>query len=430
MKAERGTLWWARIVCLSAFGPYIMGSARTEQIAVFASLALILVTGWPRMINAPFGPAPFLVAWCGLYGVMLIATPWRAFDPMYYGSQPVSHALASFALPVALMVITWYWTLRADPVSLIYAVAPLMVGGMCVNTVIEIAQVSAGKAAIVSFLPRFWDATPSAGSVAANAATDGRFTGIFDQPAEAGIAYGAALLCLIWFARRHTIRAPTVMLAGVMLVAGGTLTVSKAFLLGALPVAVITVLRGPARIRVAMLAASVSAALWLAGSANLLPVWQGGPTMLAHLAHPGGSLVVTFTAGRYGTDGGLRPAATDVLRASPWAGFGAGGLNAPYDSLWLQVFAVSGILGLILTASVLVMLAVRWLRLRECLARTEWHLAGGVLALAVGTSLGIPSLTANRACTLLWLIAGTLLVARPARLREASEVSTLSGLGA
>ena len=66
-------MWWARIVCLSAFGPYVAGSARTEQIAVFASVMFILVTGAPRMIRAPFGPAPFLVAWSGLIAVMLIS---------------------------------------------------------------------------------------------------------------------------------------------------------------------------------------------------------------------------------------------------------------------------------------------------------------------------------------------------------------------
>ena len=60
------------------------------------------------------------------------------------------------------------------------------------------------------------------------------------------------------------------------------------------------------------------------------------------------------------------------------------------------------------------MLAFRWARLRGYLQRPEWHLAGGVLALAMGASLGIPSLTANRACTLAWLVLGVLLAARRA----------------
>lgn len=405
---DRKTLWWARVVCLSAFGPYVTGSARTEQIVVFASLAFILITGWPRMVNAPFGPAPFLLAWGGLYAVMLIATAFRPFDPGFYGPQPVSHALSAMALPLALMVITWYWTLRASAAALIGAVAPLIVGGMCVNTVLELVQLSAGKAAAVGVLPRFWSAPGAVVTVAGNAAQNGRYTGIFDQPAEAGIAYGVALLCLIWLARRHLAGTRVTVAAGVLLAAGGVITLSKVFLLAAVPIAVVTVLRGHARIRAVMLAGMAGGMLWLAGTAGLLPAWHLGGVALNGLAHPATSLTGTWTAGRYGTGGKLGPATADVLHAAPWSGFGAGGLGVPYDSLWLEVLAVSGILGAVLAAAVLVMLAVRWARMRASLGRAEWHLAGGVLVLAVAASAGIPSLTANRAASLLWLILGVL----------------------
>ncbi len=405
-------MWWARIVCLSAFGPYVTGSARTEQIAVFASAMFILITGWPRMIRAPLGPAPFLVGWSSLVAVMLISTVFRPFDPGFYGSQPVSHALSAMALPLALMVITWYWTLTADPVSLIRAVAPVAVAGMCVNAVVEIAQVSAGKAAVFGFLPRFWDAAPSAGSVAANAASNGRYTGIFNQPAEAGIAYGVALLALIWLARQRVWKPLAVTCAAVLLVTGGVLTLSKVFLLCALPVAVLTVLRGIARIRVLVTAAAAVGALWLAEIAGMLPAWSGAAT-LGYLTRPGTSLTAQYTAGRYGARGTLAPVTADVLRAAPLAGFGAGGLDGPaYDSLWQEVLVVSGVLGVILAAAVFVMLAWRLTALRTVLAREGWQLACGAAVLAAGASAGIPSLTANRAATLLWLVLGALVTAR------------------
>jgi hypothetical protein len=41
-----------------------------------------------------------------------------------------------------------------------------------------------------------------------------------------------------------------------------------------------------------------------------------------------------------------------------------------------------------------------------------WQLAAGVLFLATAGSLGIPSLTANRAGTLLWFVLGLLVCAR------------------
>jgi len=414
VSAGRRSSWQARIVCLSVFGPYVAGAARTEQIVVFSLFAWIMVTGWRRMLSAPCGPAPFLVTWSALYAVILIATAFRPLDPMDYGPQPPSHVLAAFMLPMALMTLTWYWS-ALDPAPVLRTVASCVVWGMCANAVAAFAQLAAGKAAIGT-LPHFWDAAPAAGSVAADAAENGRYTGIFDQPAEAGIAYGIALLLLIWLARQGWKPLPVTCTAA-LLVTGGVLTLSKVFLLAALPVAVVTVLRGRARIRVLTVTTVVLSASWLAGVAGLLPGWHLGSQALDSLLHPHTSLTAQYTADRYGSAGTLAPEFTDVLRNAAVAGFGAGGLNGPaYDSLWQQVLVVSGLIGVILAATVFLLLAGRLLALRRMLRREDWQLACGAAVLAAGASLGIPSLTANRAGTLLWLVLGVLVTARaPAR---------------
>ena len=128
--------------------------------------------------------------------------------------------------------------------------------------------------------------------MAANAASDGRYTGIFNQPAEAGIAYGVALLLLTWLARTREWKPFPVTCAAALVITGGVLTVSKVFLLCAAPVAGLTVLRGRARIRVAVTAGAGAAGLWLAGTAGMLPAWRvsfdpdppamGGPKPLVH----------------------------------------------------------------------------------------------------------------------------------------------------
>jgi hypothetical protein len=411
VRSERVALWQAGAVGLSVFGPYVAGAARTEQIVVFALAAWVLVTGWPRMIHAPFGPLPFLVVWFGLLAVMTVSTVFRPFDPGFFGFQPPSHALAAYLIPVAMMVLTWWWSLLAEPVTVLRVVAPVVVCGMCVNAVIQWVQLGAGNAAL-GILPQFWDAAPSSGSVAALAATDGRYTGIFDQPAETGIASGVALLLLIWLARQHAWRSTWVAVAAVLVVSGGVITLSKVFLLAALPAAAVTVLRGYARVRVIAAAAAAAGAAWLAGTAGLLPGWHAGGAYLTALTHPTGSLTAVYTAGRYGSGGTLTPEFTDVMRAAPIAGFGAGGLDTAYDSLWQQAFIVAGIMGVVLMAAVVVMLARRLVTLRCIVARREWQLATGVLFLAVASSAGIPSLTANRAGTLLWLVLGLLLCSR------------------
>lgn len=92
-QPPRATLWQARIVCLSVFGPYVTGSARTEQIVVFASFGLMLIFGWPKITTArSIPPMPFLVTWLGLDAIMLIGAVWRPFDPAFYGApRPLTH---------------------------------------------------------------------------------------------------------------------------------------------------------------------------------------------------------------------------------------------------------------------------------------------------------------------------------------------------
>jgi hypothetical protein len=409
--SQRAVVWQARAGALSVFGPYVTGSARTEQIVIFGLASWMLVTGWPRIRNASAGPVPFLTVWCSLYAVIVISTVFRPFDPGFFGSQPPSHILSAFMIPIAVMVLTWWWSLDAEPITVLRAISPIVVVGMCANAVIQWAQLAAGNATL-GVLPRFWDATPSAGSVAVLAGENGRYTGIFDQPAEAGIASGVALLLLIWLGRRHVWRAPWAVAAAVLVFSGGVIALSKVFLLAAIPAAAVTVLRGQARVRVLVSAAVAAGAVWLAGAAGLLPAWSSGSTYLGSLTHPVGSLVSEYSADRYGSGGTLAPVFTDVLHAAPVTGFGAGGLDAAYDSLWQQVFIIAGVIGVALTATVIFMLVWRLLSLRPVLAWPEWQLAAGVLFLATAASLGIPSLTANRAGTLLWLVLGLLVCAR------------------
>jgi hypothetical protein len=263
------------------------------------------------------------------------------------------------------------------------------------------------------FLPPFWDAAPGTVSVAELAVKNGRYTGIFDQPAEAGVAYGLALLCIIYLVRRG-MRWQLAGMCAALLVTGGALSLSKDFLLGALPVAAWVIVRSSGvRMRILAGAAAGGGAMLLAGSVGLLPPWAVGHSTLANLLHPTGGPVSVYTAGRYGPGGGtLGPVAADVLRTSPWAGFGADGLATPYDSLWLQILVLSGIMGVVLMCAAIAALGWRWLRLRAVTAPAERSLAGSVLVLTLGTSLGFSTLTSNRVGILAWLILGILLTGR------------------
>jgi hypothetical protein len=332
----------------------------------------------------------------------------RPFDPGFYGGQPATHGLSYFLLPLAVIIVTWYWTLMVPATDLIVVVARVVSAAMSANAVIAVAQLSTGKAAVLEFLPRFWGSALQVDSVAAHAAGGGRYTGIFDQPAEAGLAYGLALLCVIFLGQRGGRRSWLMFLCAVAVITGGVLSVSKVFLLGALPAAAIVVLRGRVRMRVILSTGCAAAGFWLLASTGIFPAWPGGAAAIGHLTSPS---TEEWTGVRYGARSSLAPAVTDVLHASPWYGFGATGINVPYDSLWLEALALAGIVGVLLVAALLGVLGWQWIRAREALGRPEWLLAGASLILATGASLGFPSFTADRAGTLLWLILGLLICA-------------------
>lgn len=407
---QRAALWQARIVCLSVFGPYLAGGIRSEQAVVFALAMWVLTTGWHRLLRVQTELLPVIGLWLTLILVTLIGTLWRPLETGEFGSQPVSHGLAALFLPLALMLLAWYWTAVVPPARLILLVSRIIVAGMSVNTAISAAQAVTRRPEIISFLPDFWGAPGSIGSVALNAASNWRYSGIFDQPAEGGMAYTLALCCLIYLAQLETVGVKVAGAGIVILSAGGILTGSKVFLLGGIPVALLMMLPDRrSRARVLATGCFAAGVLWLAGATGISPAWAGGAG-ISGLLRPS---VTSWTAGRYGTGATLGPAVADVLRSSPWYGFGAGGLNLPYDSLWVEVLVFAGIVGVILTVLTLAALVVRYLQLRRLLDGPERRLAGAMLAVAAGSSLGIPSLTADRASVLLWLTLAPLLAIAP-----------------
>ncbi|HEY2277108.1 MAG TPA: hypothetical protein VGI00_02055 [Streptosporangiaceae bacterium] len=415
----------ARIATASVFGPYVVGSIRTEQLFVLSMLIAIVTVGWPVTIRHSFHPFPVVLTWVGLCVVVMLGTIWRPPDLGSYGQQPASHGFAVFVMPLAFLMVTWFWTLTADTVDLIRDIARIIVAVMAANSMIAMVQLTTGNPGFSSLLPHFWSGAASAAVAQVAGAQNGRFTGIFNQPADAGVAYGLAVFCLIYLVRQAV--QPRWKLASVtaaLLVTGGALSLSKVFILGAVPIAVVLVARRQrARSRAIAGTAFAGATLWCLAAVGALPSWPAATATVKGIVS-GSSLTTSVSGGRYGTGGTLGPVVSDVLRSAPWTGFGAGGLNVPYDSLWVQVLAVAGLLGVLLMLAVMALLMVRWLRQRGVLGPAQRSLAGASLALLAGASLGLPSLTSDPAAALGWLIIGVLITAQPVRRHAAGPAHT------
>ena len=419
---QRALRLWIITVTISVFGPYVVGNIRTEQLVVLLSAAAVLIFGWPRMLSAvSFPPMPILMLWLELLVVISLATIW---PPSYLGGYeqlPIPNAFGAFILPLALMMLTWYWTLVMATREIIVTISRTIVVAMVGNSVLSVFQVMTNNVALVSVLPRFWSATFASNTslkpVAVLAAENGRFTGIFNQPAEAGIAYGIALFGLIFLVQvRQGGWSRSFLLGGTCLCIGGILTISKIFLIGALPISALLIVRDRRRRARAVGWIGVLAGIyWLLSVNGALPVWRNGGKMLSGLVDPTGSLIRTFSAGRYGSGGSLGALGTNLLHLSPWVGFGAGGVNVAYDSMWIETLAVAGLFGIALIITTFILIFARWTSLGRTLPGPEWRFSGATLVLVLGGSFGLPSLTGNRVSTLFWLTSGVLIVGQARR---------------
>jgi hypothetical protein len=383
------------------------------------SALAVLTVGWPWLLrDRRARPMALILPWVGLYTVLVVATilPLRAVG---YQQFPLLNALGAYVLPLALVILMWFWSIFLRPAELALVITRTIVAGMSCNALLSIYELVTRNVAGLSILQHFWSVSGASGdsalSVGVMAAENERYTGIFYQPAIAGVAYGVALFSLIYLLKVRTgRRRGYLVLAGYLLCIGGIVTVSKVFVIGALPIAlVLLMLDQPRRLRVLIWLASFALAFRVLAEYGVLPSWSTGGAMLQHLVNPRGSIITTYSAGRYGTGGTLAALTGTVLRVSPWAGFGAGGIVTAYDSMWTETLAVTGLFGVGFLLVEFIVLFARWARARTYLARPEWRLIGATLVLALGGSLGVPTLTGQRISVLLWLIIGLLVVPRP-----------------
>lgn len=408
------TRLWIGAVTLLAFGPYLVGGLRTEQLAGYGSAAVVLLFGWSTWRRSRPGSAmaPFLLAWSALVVIAVVGALWPPPDLTSWPQGDPVAGIDNWALPLALIVLTAFWCERVDSRTIATVVCVVVVAVMVFNAGLSFVTRINGSYSLTPWVEFFWTRADEGGTaVATNALGNERYTGLFNQPTEAGICYSLALLALAYLARLgRRSHALLVTLAAAALTVGGLLAVSKVVLFGGVPLFVWFVLadRGR-RVRFVLGAATVLGGIVVLTAGTGLDRYVTGT--YAFRALFGAAFdASTITGGRLGSGGTLAGVSDQVLATSPWFGLGAAGVTAPYDSSWLEALATTGVVGVALLGVVFAGLAVRWFVVRNVLARPESMLALCVLVLAAGASLGMPSLTGNKVTTLLWILLTCLLL--------------------
>lgn len=386
------------VMAAAAFGPYtpfLVGGVRTEQFAVYA-LAFVL---FPFLLFRAKPYLSVLLPWMLLIIVAVTAGIPPTAHGLVYASGSLVSSADNLVLPLAVMLLVWAVVPPAKAIKALVLFATITIWASVTNALISIVGT---RMDLSPFLRVFWSGSDGE-TTAERAAQLGRFSGIFNQPAEAGVIYGLAGLLAIWRYRHK----PRLMLAilGIISV-GGLLSVSKIFIFGGLPLILLYLwLSRSGTGRIGLVFSTGLVVLGVAQS-GLFQQWIGF-NYLARLFAPvqNQSTIEFYSAGRWNEDAETLETFSAVLRTRPLTGFGISGLDVPYDSAWTEAIVLAGIFGLFLLGIVFVALFRMALRIGNADLRLLGLLT---VAFLIGSSLGLPDLTANRVATVVWLLLGIL----------------------
>lgn len=405
--SSTATRWGRRVVIgltVAAFGPYLAPGLRTEQVAVYAAATLLCLAGlWMR----PRFTGTAVWALGAHLSLVAVATIGVVLPPQNHTMHEAGGVAAGFdniVLPlVVVAIVAMLVGAGADPAGMLRAVCTVTVLAMAANALIAVSSAAGVESDLLVRFRLFGEAE----SVADRAEQLGRYSGIFNQPAEAGVLYSVAVLAALYLYQRQVGRLTVVLL---LLSVGGVLSVSKIFLLVGAPIGIAYVILATGRLRRLSAAAAASVAAWFAADAYL-DQWDGQQFAMRLLPGSGGDdQLGLYTAGRLGGQSSLQQAVDLVTALSPASGMGFGGLRVAYDNGWVEALVVAGFIGVVLHTAVLAALGIGWLRTRS--HRPESPFTGALILMLIGASAGLPALTANRCATIVWLLLGLLLLVR------------------
>jgi len=405
-QQDRITLWVA-VVAVAAFGPYLILGIRTEQLALYGSMLLAIAAIAMSTAQWSESSRVAIFLWASLAAIALVGAVIPVASTSLYNAGGLLPGIDNVLSPLALLLLGAYWLTQIDDDGRVLdTVAWATVVLSVANAVFAFLQFFGVP--LDGFLSRFWNQGEK--SVALLVSDIGRFTGVFNQPAEAGLMYSLALLCLAYlWVRRPSMTRRTYGLLLVALVGGSLLSQSKMVLLVGIPVTAALLLiasRSDRRARagfVVLIAVLVPLTLAAIGASS----WNGSERIaqLVTLDTKGaGGVLDLVTANRYGNSSVLAGEFSTVIEYQPAFGFGATGLDIATDSAWLEVLSVSGLVGLafyVLLLGYLLALAVRHSQTKA----PSWSImAYGLVMIAALEGFGLPIATANRAGTIFWLL--------------------------
>ncbi|GAB1642504.1 hypothetical protein [Krasilnikovia sp. MM14-A1259] len=405
---KRGRLLIA-LVMAAAWGPYTpIPGVRTEQAVVYATAALC--AAYCLLHSVRLTKTAWLVGLLWLLQITIVAIG-GVLPPVNtsgYLPNSVFATMDNITLPLAVVcIVVTLASKGCDRIVMLRSACTVLVVAACLN-----ALIAAASAVLpLNEILRYWWDNQSEDLGNFHEALGGRYVGLINMPAQAGLLYSLALIAAVYLLHDSTKR---LSIAASLIAVGGVICVSKVFLFVGMSVGGWHLgrwaLRRPVRIVVGIGAAGLAqlgVSTFLAGAArgNSLSTYFTSDTQ-------------TVTAGRFGATSSLAPVIDAVMHDSPWWGYGARSIQVALDNGWVESLAVGGLVGVTAYTLTSAMLVGAWWLRRKDVGPTWSRLSIGVVLVANGAAVGFPAMTSNRCATVVWTLLSLLMLTPAARRTE------------
>jgi hypothetical protein len=371
---------------------------RLDHVVIYGLFIAFFILDMPFLFRMRFNHA---LVWLTLS--FFAVAVWTSISTFFGGHPKISWNLVfacldNFTQPMAIIGIMVFITAEKEEKELsdaLQKVSLVMCILLSLNSVIAACQMFWDMWPVAHFFLRSMDER----TVWENAVIQGRYSGIFDQPLENGLAYSVALVGWIYYVN-HT-RSGWQWFLLPFLIIGGILSASKVFLFGGIPAGILYFLFcqkwQSGTLFKAFLGLSAVALIAMEFSDR----WTG-ISFLELMTDPGSLAsdpIGVYTAGRFGKEGWILAQAAQILKADPFCGIGFG-TSEILDNAYLEFFTQGGIVGL---AWYLLILGIMgWSGIQGIMKNTKYGLIMLLLWLMiVAAGFGAPILTMNRSSILL-----------------------------
>lgn len=410
------------LIIIASFGPYVFPSSglRTEHLLIYPlflfAFLVLLMQRYPVWC-----PPPLL----GMLVLLLGITLWTLVVPMF-GNYPVisfSKYLASienYTQPIAVIVLVIAfvrYSAYEEYLNYFRRLCRVLIFLLCLNSIVAICSIFLD---LSNFIRPFVFSCFGDQSVSQQAASMGRYSGIFNQPFESGLTYSLGLLSWGYLSRvsKKSVFIDYCML--FILIVGGALSVSKVFILGGIPL--FFLYWNPIGnfkkyfswrfFLVALICCCVI--LWM------IKFWEGWGYFCRLFKIKGADqLVAVYSGGRFGAGSTILSEFVRIWQESPLYGFGFG-VTSCFDNGYLEFFYQGGIVALLGYSALLGIYF--WHSLRNFLkGYEEGRFLLAYFILVIGGNLGATVITINRFSTIFWVLTTFIFLMIQARRKAEAE---------